>query len=133
MNLPLGYRYAAAYAGIRKQQKDDIALIVPDTPAQAAAVFTQNVVQAAPVRLARKHIESSKGTVAAILINAGNANCATRTGDKVALASCKGVAKALKTRPQYVLPASDRGDWRGTREQALDRSDPRPGGRALAR
>lgn len=106
MNLPLGYCYAAVYAGIRKQQKDDIALIVPDTPAQAAAVFTQNVVQAAPVRLARKHIDSSKGTVAAILINAGNANCATRTGDKVALASCKGVAKALKTRPQYVLPAS---------------------------
>ncbi len=106
MNLPLGYRYAAGYAGIRKQEKDDIALIVPDTPAQAAAVFTQNVVQAAPVRLARKHLESGKGTVAAVLINAGNANCATRTGDKVALASCKAVAKALKTKPHYVLPAS---------------------------
>lgn len=106
MNLPFGYRYAAGYAGIRKQQKDDIALIVPDTPAQAAAIFTQNVVQAAPVRLARKHLESSKGTVAAVLINAGNANCATRTGDKVALASCKAVAKALKTKPHYVLPAS---------------------------
>ncbi len=106
MNLPAGYRYAAAYAGIRKQQQDDVALIVSDTPAKAAAVFTQNVVQAAPVRLARRHLSSGKGTVAAVLVNAGNANCATRTGDRVALASCKAVAKALGSKTEYVLPAS---------------------------
>lgn len=106
MNLPIGYRYAAAYAGIRKQQQDDVALIVSDTPAQAAALFTRNVVQAAPVRLARHHLKSGKGNIAAVLINAGNANCATRTGDQVALASCKAVAKALRSKPKYVLPAS---------------------------
>lgn len=106
MNLPLGFRYAAVYAGIRKQQKDDLALILPNEPAQGAAVFTKNVVQAAPVRLAKKHLKTSKGKVAALLINAGNANCATRTGDAVALASCKALAKALKTKTQYVLPAS---------------------------
>ncbi|MBV9405943.1 MAG: bifunctional ornithine acetyltransferase/N-acetylglutamate synthase, partial [Acidobacteriaceae bacterium] len=49
MRLPLGYRYAAAYAGIRKQPQNDIGLIVSDPPAQAAAVFTQNVVEAAPI------------------------------------------------------------------------------------
>jgi glutamate N-acetyltransferase/amino-acid N-acetyltransferase len=106
VKLPLGYRYAALYAGIRKQEKDDLALIVPDQPANAAAVFTRNVVQAAPVHLALKHLKSSKGKVAAALINAGNANCATRTGERVALASCKAVAKALKTRVEYVIPAS---------------------------
>ena len=106
MKLPIGYRYAATYAGIRKIEKDDVALIVPDTPAQAAAVFTQNMVQAAPVRLARKHLKSTKGKVAAVLMNAGNANCATRTGDQVALKSCKAVAKVLKTRAEYVIPAS---------------------------
>jgi glutamate N-acetyltransferase/amino-acid N-acetyltransferase len=106
VKLPLGYRYAALYAGIRKQEKDDLALIVPDQPANAAAVFTRNVVQAAPVHLSRKHLKSSKGKVAAALINAGNANCATRTGERVALASCKAVAKALKTRVEYVIPAS---------------------------
>lgn len=106
MKLPLGYRYAAAYAGIRKQQADDIALIVPDTPAEAAAVFTLNVVQAAPILIAKRHLKSSKGKVAAVLVNAGNANCATRTGERVALASCKAVAKALRTKSQYVLPAS---------------------------
>lgn len=106
MKLPLGYRYAAAYAGIRSQQSDDIALIVPDGPANAAAVFTLNVVQAAPIRVAKRHLKSSSGKVAAVLINAGNANCATRTGERVALASCKAVAKALKTKSEYVLPAS---------------------------
>jgi glutamate N-acetyltransferase/amino-acid N-acetyltransferase len=94
------------FAGIRKQEQDDLALIVSDSPAEAAAVFTRNVVQAAPVRLARKNLKAGKGKVAAVLINAGNANCATRTGEKVALVSCKAAAKALKTKPRYVLPAS---------------------------
>jgi glutamate N-acetyltransferase / amino-acid N-acetyltransferase len=106
MNLPLGYRYAAAYAGIRKQQQDDVALIVPDRVAQAAAVFTRNIVQAAPVRLARRHLQSSGGKVSGILVNAGNANCATHTGDAVALNSCRALAKALRTKAHYILPAS---------------------------
>lgn len=106
MTLPSGYRYAALYAGIRKDSRDDIGLICSDTPAAAAAVFTKNVVQAAPVTLARKHLRASGGKIAAILVNAGNANCATRTGDAVALASAKAVAKALKTKTKYVFPAS---------------------------
>lgn len=104
--LPLGFRYAAAYAGIRNAEKDDVGLIVSDRPAHAAAVFTQNVVQAAPVQLCRKHLRSSGGVVSAILVNAGNANCATRTGERVALSSCKAAAKALRTKTEYVLPAS---------------------------
>ncbi len=87
MNLPLGFRYAAAYAGLRKIKKDDLALIVSDTPAVAAAVFTQNRVAAAPVVLARKNLRASRGKACAILVNAGNANCATRTGEQVALAT----------------------------------------------
>ena len=106
MKLPLGYRYAAAYAGIRKDQRNDVGLIVSEPVAQGAAVFTQNIVQAAPIRIARKHLKSSKGRVAAVLVNAGNANCATQTGDRVALACSRAVAKALKTRTEYVLPAS---------------------------
>ncbi len=106
MNLPLGYRYSSVYAGIRKQQKDDLGLIVSGTPAAAAAVFTQNRVQAAPVRLSRQHLRLSRGVVGAILVNAGNANCATRTGDRVALASCRALARELKLPVSQVLPAS---------------------------
>lgn len=106
MKLPLGYRYASTYAGIRKDQRDDLALIVSDEPASAAAVFTTNLVQAAPVRLARAHLQASRGAARAILANAGNANCATRTGMKVALACCRAVAKELKIPLRQVLPAS---------------------------
>jgi glutamate N-acetyltransferase/amino-acid N-acetyltransferase len=106
LNLPLGYAYAATYAGIRKVEKDDLALIVAGLPASAAAVFTQNRIQAAPVKLCRRHLKLSGGMVGAILVNAGNANCATRTGDAVALATSKAAAKLLKLPVSQVLPAS---------------------------
>ncbi len=106
MKLPLGYRYAATYAGIRKVRKDDLALIASSAPASAAAMFTRNRVQAAPVRLAREHLRVSRGIASAVLINAGNANCATRTGDRVALATCRAAGKALKLPVEQVLPAS---------------------------
>ncbi|HUS05222.1 MAG TPA: bifunctional glutamate N-acetyltransferase/amino-acid acetyltransferase ArgJ [Bryobacteraceae bacterium] len=106
MKLPLGYRYAATYAGIRKVNKEDLGLIVSDEPASAAAVFTTNRVQAAPVKLARQHLRASRGRVSAIVVNAGNANCATRNGEEVALTTCKAVAKMLKVPVAQVIPAS---------------------------
>ncbi len=106
MRVPLGYRYASVYAGIRKQRKDDLALIVSDAPGVAAAVFTRNQVQAAPVRLAREHLRRSRGAARCIIVNAGNANCATRTGDRAAQAVCRAVAKGLKVPVEQVLPAS---------------------------
>jgi glutamate N-acetyltransferase/amino-acid N-acetyltransferase len=106
MTFPLGYKYSSTYAGIRKQRKDDLALIVSDPPASAAAVFTENRVQAAPVRIGRFHLEQSRGLVSAVLINAGNANCATRTGDRVALACCDAVGKQLHVPVAQVFPAS---------------------------
>ena len=106
MSLPLGFEYATTYCGLRKIEKDDLALILSERPASAAAVFTQNVVAASPVRLARQHLAASKGIARAILINAGNANCATRTGDKVALSTCHAVARSLNIPITQVLPAS---------------------------
>jgi glutamate N-acetyltransferase/amino-acid N-acetyltransferase len=106
MILPAGFRYAAAYAGIRKVAKDDLALIVSDTLASAAAVFTQNRVVAAPVELSRTHLRESRGRVRAFLVNAGNANCATRTGERVALESVRVTAKTLGVEETQVLPAS---------------------------
>jgi glutamate N-acetyltransferase / amino-acid N-acetyltransferase len=104
--LPLGFAYAATYAGIRAAEKNDLALIVSGLPANAAAVFTQNRVQAAPVKLSRQHLEVSGGSAGAILVNAGNANCATRTGEAVAVSTCKAAARLLKLKVTQVLPAS---------------------------
>ena len=106
MNLPQGFRYAATYAGIRKVAKNDVALIVSDKPASSAAVFTQNNVVAAPVVLARQNLKTSRGKTRAWIINAGNANCATRTGEKVATTCVNAAAKALKAQPAEILPAS---------------------------
>jgi glutamate N-acetyltransferase / amino-acid N-acetyltransferase len=106
VKLPMGYLYSAAYAGIRQGVRDDLALIVSGLPATAAAVFTSNRVQASPVRLCRKHLRLSRGLVGAILVNAGNANCATRTGDAVALATARAAARMLRLPLSQVLPAS---------------------------
>jgi glutamate N-acetyltransferase / amino-acid N-acetyltransferase len=106
MSMPKGFRYGATYAGIRKVAKDDLALIVSDVPASAAAVFTKNRVVAAPVEVARANLRVARGRVRAVLINAGNANCATRTGEEVAQNSVKAAASALSIKPYEVLPAS---------------------------
>ncbi|MBI3280188.1 MAG: bifunctional glutamate N-acetyltransferase/amino-acid acetyltransferase ArgJ [Acidobacteria bacterium] len=106
MKLPLGYRFAATYAGIRDERKEDLGLIVSDTPASAAAVFTQNRVQAAPVKIARQHLRASRGRLTAILVNAGNANCATRNGEEAALKCCRALAKHLNVPVAQVIPAS---------------------------
>ena len=106
MRLPHGYSYTATYAGIRQDEKDDLALIASGLPASAAAVFTQNRVQAAPVKLSRRHLKRSGGMAGAILINAGNANCATRTGEAVAVSTCKSLARFLLLPITFVLPAS---------------------------
>jgi glutamate N-acetyltransferase/amino-acid N-acetyltransferase len=106
MKLPKGFRYAAVYAGIRKTVNDDVALVVSDRPASAAAVFTSNRVVAAPVEIARKNLRVSRGQVRALLINAGNANCATRTGERVARECVEALARVIGSKPREVLPAS---------------------------
>jgi glutamate N-acetyltransferase/amino-acid N-acetyltransferase len=104
--VPGGYRFASAYAGIRKKKTDDLALIVSDRPASAAAVFTTNAVRAAPVTVTAGHLKSSGGVCRAIVANAGNANCATPTMHKVARATARAAAKLLGARKEEILLAS---------------------------
>jgi glutamate N-acetyltransferase/amino-acid N-acetyltransferase len=106
LNLPQGYQYSAVYAGIRKVEKDDLGLIVSNRAAWAAAVFTQNRVQAAPIAVSKTHLKKSRGLVRALLVNAGNANCATRTGEAVAAISAKAIAERIDAPIEQVLPAS---------------------------
>src|ERR1043166_788206 len=75
--LPKGFRFAATACGLKKTGALDLALISSDVPACAAAVFTQNLVVAAPVRLSKRNLQTSKGRMRAVVVNAGNANCAT--------------------------------------------------------
>jgi len=106
VNLPLGFRYSSTFAGIRKVMKDDLALIVSDTRATAAAVFTQNRVVAGPVEVARENVRAARGGMRGILVNAGNANCATKTSERVAIETSRAAAKAIGAKGEEVLPAS---------------------------
>jgi len=75
--LPRGFRFAATACGLKKTGALDLAIISSDVPASAAAVFTQNLVVAAPVLISKEHLRASKGRMRAVVVNAGNANCAT--------------------------------------------------------
>jgi glutamate N-acetyltransferase / amino-acid N-acetyltransferase len=75
---PLGFRAAGVSAGIKaKAGALDLALLVSDRPATAAAVFTTNLAQAAPVLVSRDHLLRSGGLVRAIVVNSGCANACT--------------------------------------------------------
>jgi glutamate N-acetyltransferase/amino-acid N-acetyltransferase len=64
------------HCGIKKR-KTDLGLLVSETPAVAAAVFTTNQVKAAPVRLCMEHLAKSAANIRAVVVNSGNANCCT--------------------------------------------------------
>lgn len=103
---PLGFRFAATYAGIRKEKKPDLALIVSDLPAETAAMFTKNRLQAAPVIVGKQHLRESGSIVRAVLVNAGNANCATGNGERVATQCCRELARRLQIPVTQVIPCS---------------------------
>jgi len=92
--LPKGFRFAATACGLKKTGALDLAILSSDVPASAAAVFTQNLVVAAPVTLSKKHLAESKGHMRAVVVNAGNANCAT--GAQGDLASQRTVEETSK-------------------------------------
>ncbi len=105
--LPLGFRWSATKAGIKPSGRSDVALAEAPLGASAAAMFTRNRVAAAPVEVGRAHLRKSKNRVRAVLVNAGNANCATGAqGVVVAEQSCAALGNALEAAPQFIIPSS---------------------------
>ena len=101
----LGFQAAGVAAGLKKNGRNDLGLIVSQVPATAAGVFTQNRVQAAPVVLDRERIKS--GTCQAVLVNSGNANCCTgEQGMRDAREMASLAASALNIPETSVLVAS---------------------------
>lgn len=74
--LPRGFQAAGIHCGIKRSEGVyDLALLVSETPATAAGVFTTNLVQGAPVRISRGRVP--RGTTRGVVINSGNANACT--------------------------------------------------------
>ncbi len=70
-----GFKAAGVICGLKKNGRKDLGLIYSEVPANVAGLFTQNRVQAAPVRLDRQRI--TRGVCRALIVNSGNANCCT--------------------------------------------------------
>ncbi len=95
-----GFSATGAHLGIRKNRtRRDVALIVSETPASAACVYTQNLVKGAPILVTQEHVEN--GVAQAIVCNSGNANTCNANGVEIA----QGVCELVET---YVgVPAGD--------------------------
>ena len=101
-----GFRAAAVSCGL-KADALDLALIVADEAASAAAVFTTNLVVAAPVLVAKRHLAESGGTARAVVVNSGCANACTGVEGMVAAdAMATAVSQAIGCRTEHVLIAS---------------------------
>ena len=104
ITAPAGFRAAGVSAGIKKDTAD-LALLVADAPCAAAAVFTTNRAQAAPVLVSREHIAS--GRARAVVVNSGCANAATgEPGLEDAREMASLTAQAVGCSPAEVLLAS---------------------------
>ena len=100
-----GIRLATASAGVRKAGKVDLCLVEMAPGGRAAGVFTRNVFCAAPVTIARRHLDTLPPRL--LVINSGNANAGTgERGFEDALAVCRSAAGLLGCPTQAVLPFS---------------------------
>lgn len=103
-SLPPGFRAAGSAAGIKNNDAADLGLIVADEAWPAWAIFTQNELLGAHIPVCRSHLRASTGRVRALLVNSGNANCATgEQGLKDNEQVCKNLARLLDCPPNQVL------------------------------
>ena len=101
-----GFRAAGIHVGVKTHAtwKKDLALIVSDVDCAAAAVFTKNVVKAAPILVDKAHLTDGKAR--AIVANSGNANACAPQGEENAEKMCAAAAAAIGCKPEDVLVSS---------------------------
>jgi glutamate N-acetyltransferase/amino-acid N-acetyltransferase len=94
-DIPVGFTFAAAHCGL-KRARLDLGILISETPAVAAAVFTGNLVAAAPVIASREHLAKSRQRMRGLIVNSGNANCCTREdGYPASIATTAHLARQL--------------------------------------
>ena len=100
-----GYKANGVHCGIRKNRtKKDLALIVSQVPANAAAVYTTNLVKGAPLTVTKKNLADGKAQ--AVICNSGNANTCNANGLEIAEEMCELVAQATGISSEDVVVAS---------------------------
>ena len=103
-DVPSGFTFAAAHCGL-KRSRLDLGILISEEPAVAAAVFTGNLVAAAPVIASREHVKKSRQQMRGLIVNSGNANCCTRVdGYPASIATATHLARQLLSDPsQFVV------------------------------
>src|SRR5438034_195189 len=107
IHLPGWVSFYAVAAGIKASGRLDLALAEAGPGTTAAAVFTKNRVIAAPVEIGRKHLRATGAHVRAVIVNSGNANCATgKAGINDCLQVCRKASALLGFKAELVFPSS---------------------------
>ncbi len=100
-----GFTAGGVHCGIRKNRtKNDLAMIVSEVKASAAAVYTTNLVKGAPLNVTKANLQD--GYARAVICNSGNANTCNADGPAVARQMCDLTARALNIDPSDVVIAS---------------------------
>ena len=100
-----GFVAGGIHCGIRKNKaKPDLAMIYSETPCNAAAVYTTNLVKGAPILVTKKNLADGKAK--AVICNSGNANTCNADGAEKAEKMCRIAAEVLGIEPQDVIVAS---------------------------
>ncbi len=106
ITAPKGFEAASAAAGIKYQNRADMALIYSQVPCEAAGVYTTNIVKAAPVQWDRKVTESGV-KAQAVIVNSGIANaCTGEQGMEICRKTAEAAARYLSVDPEGVLIGS---------------------------
>lgn len=105
--IPLGFRFGAVRAGIKASGNFDLACALADQDCCAAAMFTSNRVQAAPIAVGKRHLLHTGHRVRAVVVNSGNANCGNGDpGLHAAERVCSSAAQLFGCDPELVFPSS---------------------------
>jgi len=105
ITAPKGFKAAATACGLKDSDQLDLALLVCEPSTTAAACFTRNDVQAAPIQISREHLKGP--TIRGLVVNSGNANaCTGERGLNDASQMTRLLAEKLNVSPREVLVAS---------------------------
>ncbi|MHB1414668.1 MAG: bifunctional ornithine acetyltransferase/N-acetylglutamate synthase, partial [Chloroflexota bacterium] len=106
VTAPSGFLAGSTYCGIKSGGRD-LTVLAAESACVAAAVFTKNKVQAAPIAVNRRHLAATGGHARAVVVNSGNANaCTGRQGEVDAEEMARLAADKIGCRPEEVLVAS---------------------------
>jgi len=101
-----GFKASGIHVGVKTSNTDkkDLALIAADRDCSAAAVYTKNIVKAAPLLVTKEHLSNGRARV--VVVNSGNANACAPNGEENARRMCRSVAAELGLSESDVIVAS---------------------------